>query len=80
MKFAKGRDLYREMLRERLGHFGIPLLGYCLAMWTECMAVGGRSYAEEIEAALKNRRRVETVETETGSGIWMVREEPPLYA
>ena len=217
MKFAKDRDLYREMLRERLDHFGIPLLGYCLtsnhvhllmrspdrepvallmqslagdfaqkynirkkrsgaywgdryhatlvegdaylwrclkyvdlnmvragvvrhpevwvwcgyrevmgkrqryrlidqdvllqslgdgitmeafranyahsveesiragelqreAMWTESMAVGGRSYVEEIESTLKNRRRVETVETETGSGIWMVREEQPLYA
>jgi putative transposase len=30
LKFAKDRDAYRMMLRERLGRFRIPLVGYCL--------------------------------------------------
>jgi len=50
------------------------------AMWTESLAVGGRSYVEEVESTLKNRRRVETLEAEAGSGVWMVREEKAPYA
>ena len=50
------------------------------AMWTESLAIGARSFAEEIKTTLKNRKRVETLEAEAGSGVWMVREEQPVYA
>ena len=45
--------------------------------WTESLAVGSQSFVEKIQPRMLSRRQTEV--TETGSGIWILKETPPAY-
>ena len=93
LRFAKDRDTYREMMRNRLKRFRTSLLAYCIeqrimshelereAMWTERLAVGSKRFTQEISDRIQNRRQLDIEEAASGeSGTWILKESTSKYA
>lgn len=47
------------------------------ACWTESLAVGGRTFIEQVRSRIPNRMELETVQD---NGVWLVREAPGAYS
>ena len=93
-RFAKDRDVYRTMLRERLARYPVTAVvrhyretvATALeqralareAVWTESLAVGGEAFVRAMAEQIRNRMAVETGPTE--DGLWCVREVGDPYS
>jgi putative transposase len=47
--------------------------------WTETIAVGSRTFVEDVRRRVRFRRNLEMTELEDSSGSWAIREVPPAY-
>ena len=88
LRFARDRDAYRTMLRNRAARFRILVLGYVGegikagelsrdARWTESVAVGREAFVREVGAQIEDRMHM-AFSAGTDGG-WTVKEEPSPY-
>jgi len=76
-RFAKDRDAYRMLLRDRSVRYGISVLTYCITSnhtsSAESLAVGSEAFAREVGPRIRNRMAVEVTEEAAEPGSWVVR-------
>ena len=82
LKFARDRDMYRSMMRERLGKYAVKLLGYCItsnhihAVVTAPNRYGLARFMQSAATFLREKSKiVSRIDSEKRSFSWNRRRE-----